>query len=73
MKIFYEVYVCDDYEVGNGVLTIWNGSIIGMVSNEVAFKEFYDMYVIKTNKMPNAIICPGLFHNKNQYDIIILE
>ena len=67
----FEVYICEDYEVGNGVLTIWDAKLIGKVQDEEGFKRLYEMHSKPT--LPNAIICPDLFHNREQFNIITFE
>jgi hypothetical protein len=67
----FEVYICDNFEVGNGVLTIWEAKLIGKVKDEIGFNILYNMHSSPT--VPNAIICPDLFYNKEEFDIISFE
>jgi len=67
----YDVYICDNYEVGNGVLTIWEPELIGKVQDEEGFNRLYEMH--SNDTVPSAIICPDLFHNREQFGIITFE
>jgi hypothetical protein len=67
----FEVYICDNYEVGNGILTIWEAKLIGKVKDEDGFNKLYEMHSSPT--VPSAIICPDLSHNQEQFDIISFE
>lgn len=67
----FDVYVCDEFEVGNGVLTIWNSKLIGKVEDEKGLERLRGWAPgrIKSGK----IICPDLFHNREQFSIISFE
>ena len=62
----YSVYICEDFEIGNNILTIYDAKEIGKVEDIKGFNRLNE-------KIPNAIICPELFHNREQFNIIIFE
>ena len=54
----HEIYKCDNYEIENNILTIYNAEIIAKVNDIETFNK-----VIQTIKY-DAIICPYLFNKK---------
>ena len=67
----FDVYVCDEFEVGNGVLTIWNSKLIGKVQGEYSLERLQKMAPGRTKS--GKIICPDLIHNREQFSIISFE
>jgi hypothetical protein len=54
----HEIYKCDDYEIENNILTIWNAEIVAKVNDIKTFNEIAQ--AIKHD----AIICPNLCNKK---------
>lgn len=69
MYTFYPVYVCEDFEVGNGILTIWGAKQVAQVKSEEDFNKVVEILKV----VPNAIICPDLFHNRQDFSIVLFE
>jgi hypothetical protein len=67
----FDVYLCDNYEVGNGILTIWEPELIGRVRDVEGFEKLREMHIDRT--ISGAMICPELFHNREQFSIISFE
>ena len=55
------VYICDDYQFENEVLTIHQPKHIGMVSDI----ESFNTYLFDSMRQWNAIVCPSLFTDEN--------
>ena len=69
----HSVYTCEDFKVGNGILTIWEAKEVGKVKDEEGYKRLYDILTTECGILPNAIICPNLFHNYESFDVILFE
>ena len=55
------VYICDDYQFENEVLTVNQPKHVGMV-NDV---ESFNTYLFDSMRQWNAIVCPELFMDEN--------
>jgi hypothetical protein len=51
----HEVFICEDYDVKDGILVMLNATLIGKVDSISAFNRLTTL----TNY--NAIVCPDLF------------
>jgi len=51
----HEVFICEDYDVKDGILVMLNATLIGKVDSIPAFNRLTAL----TNY--NAIVCPDLF------------
>jgi hypothetical protein len=69
----HSVYICEDFEIGNGILTIWEAKEVGKVKDMDGYNRLYEILISETGVLPNAIICPNLFHNSEDFDIILFE
>jgi hypothetical protein len=69
----YSVYVCEDFEVGNGILTIWDAKEVAKVKDQDGFNRVNEIIISESGILPNGIICPDLFDNSEFFDIIIFE
>ena len=69
----YSVYVCEDFEVGNGILTIWEAKEVAKVKDLDGFNRVNEILISESGILPNGIICPDLFHNSEFFDIILFE
>jgi hypothetical protein len=69
----HSVYICEDFEVGNGILTIWEAKEVGKVKDMDGYNKLYEILISETGVLPNAIICPDLFHNSEFFNIILFE
>ena len=69
----YSVYVCEDFEVGNGILTIWEAKEVAKVRDLDGFNRVNEILISESGILPSAIICPDLFDNSKFFDIILFE
>ena len=69
----YSVYVCEDFEVGNGILTIWDAKEVAKVKDLDGFNRVNEILISESGILPNGIICPDLFDNSELIDIILFE
>ena len=69
----YSVYVCEDFEVGNGILTIWEAKEVAKVRDLDGFNRVNEILISESGILPNGIICPDLFDNSEFFNIIIFE
>jgi hypothetical protein len=68
----YSIYVCDDFHYENKVLTIYQSTEVAQIET---FEQYSIVYTILMSQspIPNAIICPELFKQKNDFNIILFE
>ena len=69
----HSVYICEDFEVGNGILTIWDAKEVAKVKDLDGFNRVNEILISESGILPNSIICPDLFHNSEFFDIILFE
>ena len=69
----YSVYVCEDFEVGNGILTIWEAKEVAKVRDLDGFNRVNEILISESGILPNGIICPDLFDNSEFFDVILFE
>jgi hypothetical protein len=69
----YSVYVCEDFEVGNGILTIWEAKEVAKVRDLDGFNRVNEILISESGILPNGIICPDLFDNSEFFNIILFE
>ena len=69
----YSVYICEDFEVGNGILTIWEAKEVAKVRDLDGFNRVNEILISESGILPNGIICPDLFDNSEFFNIILFE
>jgi hypothetical protein len=63
----HSVYVCDNFEVEDNILTIWNAKEIAKVSGINTFNKVTQMVDY------DSIVCPGLYLRDKDIDIILFK
>jgi hypothetical protein len=70
----YPVYVCENFEVKNNILTIWDAKEVAKVSNGSDFNKVTQMIDYNTQMIDyNSIICPDLYLQDRNVDIILFK
>ena len=59
MKILFPVYVCEDFEIDDSIMTIWDAKLVAQVDSIENYREVYKI-LMDNSPLPNAIICSGL-------------
>ena len=67
------IYKCDDFNIDNGVLTIWGAELIGMVSSAEDFNQVYEIFCKGKKILPNALICPTLYCQGRGINVVVFE
>jgi hypothetical protein len=65
--MLYPVYVCDDFKIVDGVLTIWNPKEVGKV------KSSHDFWVLSNLIKYDSIVCPDLYLQDNVVGIVLFQ
>lgn len=58
--MIHSVYSCDDYQLVDSILTIYNGKEVAKVSNVDEFNFLVKNYIEIYGNLYNGIICPSI-------------
>ena len=67
------VYKCEDFKVEDGILTIYEAELIGMVKGVDDFNKVYEIFCQGKGILPNGLICPTLYCELRGINIIVFE
>lgn len=67
------IYKCEDFDINEGVLTIWGAELIGMAKGVEDFNMVYKLFCKGKAIVPNGIICPALFCEQRGINLVVFE
>jgi hypothetical protein len=67
------IYKCEDFKVENGILTIYEAELIGMVNGVDDFNKVYEIFCKGKGILPNALICPALYCEQKGINMVVFE
>jgi len=67
------IYKCEDFNVENGILTIYEAELIGMVNGVDDFNKVYEIFCKGKGILPNALICPALYCEQKGINMVVFE
>jgi hypothetical protein len=69
----YGIYKCEDFNVENNVLTVWDAECIGMAKGVEDFNRVYEIFCKGKSILPNGIICPALYCEQREITLCVFE
>jgi hypothetical protein len=67
------IYKCDDFNIDNGVLTIWGAELIGMANSVDDFNQVYEIFCKDGQILPNGLICPALYCKQRGINMVVFK
>ena len=64
--MIHSIYKCEDYEIHDKILFIWDAEEVAKVKDLDGYSDFLE----NTGGRYNAIICPGLYKDTEDFDSI---
>ena len=69
----YGIYKCEDFNVENNVLTVWDAEFIGMAKGVEDFNRVYEIFCKGKRILPNGLICPALYCEQREITLCVFE
>jgi hypothetical protein len=69
----YGIYKCEDFNVENNVLTVWDAELIGMAKSVDDFNRVYEIFCKGKGILPNGLICPALYCEQREITLCVFE